>query len=53
MSERNCIQCGQCIARKRIDAKYCSARWRMRYRRAQATRDLVNKLIDLCTKIPK
>ena len=52
MSEQNCIQCGQNIAHKRKDAKYCSARCRMRYKRAQSKRVLVNKLVDLCTQIP-
>ncbi len=52
MEQRTCLQCGQNIAHKRSDAKYCSDRCRMRYRRAQKTKELVAKLVQLCSQIP-
>ncbi|GEM_PF-1409735 len=51
-SEHCCLSCGIDISDKRIDAKYCSDRCRMRYRRAQKNSKLVNELIDLFTQIP-
>jgi len=51
-SEHCCLSCGVDISDKRIDAKYCSDRCRMRYRRAQKNRKLVNELIDLFTQLP-
>ena len=51
-SEHCCLSCGVDISDKRIDAKYCSDRCRMRYRRAQKNSKLVNELIDLFTQLP-
>ncbi|HKK47351.1 MAG TPA: hypothetical protein VJ964_17615 [Balneolaceae bacterium] len=52
MTQRTCLQCGQSIAHKRSDAKYCSDRCRMRYRRSEKTRQLVTELTQLCSEIP-
>lgn len=51
-SEHCCLSCGIDISDKRIDAKYCSDRCRMRYRRAQKNSKLLNELIDLFTQLP-
>lgn len=52
MKEQVCLQCGQNIAHKRSDAKYCDDRCRMRYRRNQKTRELLAELVQLCSQIP-
>ena len=52
MKEPTCLQCGQSIAHKRSDAKYCSDRCRMRYRRTQKSKELIAKLLQLCSQIP-
>lgn len=52
MTEQTCYQCGQNIAHKRSDAKFCSARCRMRFNRAQKKKNLVYELIELCREIP-
>lgn len=52
MKQLTCLQCGQSIVHKRSDAKYCSDRCRMRYRRKQKSKELVAKLIQLCSQIP-
>ncbi|NGP89692.1 DUF2116 family Zn-ribbon domain-containing protein [Fodinibius halophilus] len=51
-SEHCCLSCGIDISNKRIDAKYCSDRCRMRYRRDQKNSKLLNELIDLFTQLP-
>lgn len=51
-SEHCCLSCGIDISDKRIDAKYCSDRCRMRYRRVQKNSKLLNELIDLFTRLP-
>lgn len=52
MKQITCLQCGQSIAHKRSDAKYCSDRCRMQYRRNQKTEQLLAELIQLCSQIP-
>lgn len=47
-----CITCGQSTASKRSDAKYCSDRCRMRYKRKLKKIRLIQNLYDLCTQIP-
>lgn len=51
-SEHCCLSCGVDISNKRIDAKYCSDRCRMRYRRAQKNNKLLTELIKLFTQLP-
>lgn len=52
MKQPTCLQCGQNIADKRSDAKYCSDRCRMRYRRNQKSKELLANLVQLCSQIP-
>lgn len=52
MIQPTCLQCGQSIENKRSDAKYCSDRCRMRYRRAKKSNELFTQLIQLCSQIP-
>jgi len=51
-SEHCCLSCGIDISDKRIDAKYCSDRCRMRYRRTQDKKQLIEELVDLFRKTP-
>jgi len=51
-SEHCCLSCGTDISDKRIDAKYCSSRCRMRYRRKQKKEELIGKLIEIFMTIP-
>lgn len=51
-TQSSCIECEKDIANKRNDAKYCSDRCRMRYRRKQKKMRLIAKLYTVCTSIP-
>jgi len=51
-TEHCCLSCGKDISDKRIDAKYCSDRCRMRYRRGQKKDKLIEELVSLFTQIP-
>ena len=51
-NHRNCIECGKDIATKRKDAKYCSDRCRMRYKRKNKKTLLIYELSELCAQIP-
>jgi len=51
-SERCCLSCGTDITHKRSDAKYCSDRCRMRYRRNKKHRELLEELIKLFRQLP-
>ncbi|MDR8394453.1 hypothetical protein NC796_25125 [Aliifodinibius sp. S!AR15-10] len=52
MNQRTCQHCGTDIEHKRTDAKYCSNRCRMRFRRWKKKAKLIGKLIKYCSKIP-
>lgn len=51
-TQSSCIECEKDIANKRIDAKYCSDRCRMRYGRKQKKLRLITNLYKACTNIP-
>jgi predicted nucleic acid-binding Zn ribbon protein len=51
-SEHRCLSCGADISDKRKDAKYCSARCRMRYRRGQQKIELIQELAGLFNSLP-
>lgn len=51
-TEQCCLSCGTDITNKRKDAKYCSDRCRMRYRRKQIHDQLVEELIRIFTQLP-
>lgn len=46
------MSCGTDISHKRIDAKYCSDRCRMRYRRDQTKKKLIEQLVEIFHQIP-
>jgi predicted nucleic acid-binding Zn ribbon protein len=46
-NKHNCLSCGADLANKRSDAKYCSARCRMRYRRERQKIELIQKLAGI------
>jgi len=51
-NQTTCIECGNNIATKRNDAKYCGDRCRMRYKRQQKKIVLIAELYNLCAQIP-
>ncbi|MFH5885319.1 DUF2116 family Zn-ribbon domain-containing protein [Halalkalibaculum sp. DA3122] len=52
MTDNECIECGKDIAYKRSDAKYCSDRCRMRYRRTQKKEKIIGELVELFIEMP-
>ncbi len=50
--EQRCKMCGKDISHKRIDAKYCDNRCRMRYNRYKEKRNIIQDIINICTRIP-
>jgi len=50
--EQKCQMCGKDISNKRIDAKYCDNRCRMRYNRYKEKESVIHDIIDICTRIP-
>ncbi|MDR8389503.1 hypothetical protein NC796_00045 [Aliifodinibius sp. S!AR15-10] len=51
-SEHCCLSCGVDISNKRIDAKYCSGRCRMRYCRSRKKDQLIEELVELFRQLP-
>lgn len=51
-AEQTCMECGETLSSKRIDAKYCDDRCRMRYQRYKVRQKLVRELAELCLKVP-
>jgi len=50
--EQKCQMCGKDISHKRIDAKYCDNRCRMRYNRYKEKENVIHDILDICTRIP-
>lgn len=46
------MNCSLDISEKRSDAKYCSDRCRMRYRRKQAKHELIEELFNIFGRLP-
>lgn len=51
-TEQCCLSCGTDITNKRNDAKYCSDRCRMRYRRNVIKGNLIEELIQIFIQLP-
>lgn len=50
--EQKCQMCDKDISHKRIDAKYCDNRCRMRYNRYKEKESVIHDIIDICNRIP-